>query len=170
MELLAEMEALKQEREQAEEAQRRAERLARESEELLKAVLNYAPTPIHVTTPEGRYRLVNRAWENAFGLTREQVLGRLRTEVLPQEAADYFNGITRQVLQTGKTMTLEERSDMDSESRFFLGIKFPLRDQEGGIDAVGGISTDITELQRVQRALRHSENHYRTLLDNLPDV
>jgi two-component system cell cycle sensor histidine kinase/response regulator CckA len=169
-ELLAEVEALKQERSQAEEAQRRAERSAQETEELLKAVMTYAPTPIHVTTPEGRYRLVNRAWENAFGLSREKVLGRLRTEVLPREAAEYFNTITLQVLQSGNTMTLEERSDIDVESRFYLGVKFPLRNSEGGIDAVGGISTDITELQRVERALRHSETHYRTLLDNLPDV
>src|SRR5690348_10419167 len=45
--------------------------------------LDHSPAPIYVTSADGRYLLVNRAWEELFRRRRADVLGRPADEVIP---------------------------------------------------------------------------------------
>ena len=48
---------------------------------------------------------------------------------------------------------MEDSIGDGDDERTFLSVKFPLRDLEGRVYAVGGVSTEITELRRAQRAV-----------------
>jgi PAS domain S-box-containing protein len=46
----------------------------------------------------------------------------------------------------------------------------PLRDPEGNVTAILGISRDITSLKKAEDALRSSERQYRSIIDNVQDM
>src|SRR3954470_18128861 len=54
----------------------------------LRAVLDNTPAAIFLKDPDGRYLLVNRAFERLHGQPAVDLLGKLDGEVLPPEAAD----------------------------------------------------------------------------------
>ena len=52
----------------------------------------------------------------------------------------------------------------------FLVTKYPVTDSTGEIVGVGGISIDITERRRSERALQRSQQQVRQLLEAAPDA
>ncbi|MGZ3649475.1 MAG: sensor histidine kinase, partial [Syntrophales bacterium] len=60
----------------------------------------------------------------------------------------------RQVIETGRAVEFEEYSQLKDRSITWLTTKFPLRDAQGRIYAVAGISADITARKQAEEALR----------------
>jgi PAS domain-containing protein len=59
--------------------------------------------------------------------------------------------------EAGRALEFEEHTQLNGRSITWLTTKFPLRDAQGKVYAVAGMSTDITERQRAEQALRASE-------------
>jgi signal transduction histidine kinase len=55
-------------------------------------------------------------------------------------------------------------------THWFHTVKFPLRDAAGHIDAVGGISLDVTDRRRAEEAARHSAERLEALSRRLVEV
>lgn len=132
---------------------RRQLRLVRRSEQRLQDVLDQSPTAVYLTGLDGRYTLVNRAWEAATGRRREEVLGRRADEVWPPDVA--AAGIARraQVAGSGKTAEALIRGPAAQE-RQFVESTFALTDPDGQTYRVGGIATDVTEQLRAKEQER----------------
>jgi PAS domain S-box-containing protein len=130
-----------------------------------------APVLAFAKDRDGRYLYVNRAWLELTGLTSEQVLGRTDHELFPEEFADGYVRNDRRVLETGETIDVEEIAEVEGK-RSVVGYstKFPLKEPDGTIYAVGGIVVDITERHAAQEALRRSEAGYRDLIEHSPDA
>ena len=62
---------------------RRAEAERQASEERLQAIIDNSPALIIVKDTQHRYLLVNRRWEELFGVRADQAVGRTSEEVLP---------------------------------------------------------------------------------------
>jgi signal transduction histidine kinase len=62
------------------------------------------------------------------------------------------------VIMSGETVVIEELLHRGTETTTFLSVKFPLRDLDGRVYAVGGIATDITELRDAQRELAEANS------------
>jgi light-regulated signal transduction histidine kinase (bacteriophytochrome) len=60
-------------------------------------------------------------------------------------------------MQAGRALEFEERSELPGRSITWLTTKFPLRDAQGKIYAVAGISADISQRKQAEEALRKSE-------------
>ena len=61
------------------------------------------------------------------------------------------------MLDSGELDQFEGQTQFPSGARTFLTTKFPLRDQDGRIYALCGVSTDITEQKRAEARLRVSQ-------------
>ncbi|OOG28774.1 histidine kinase [Thioalkalivibrio denitrificans] len=120
----------------------------------LQEILDNTTAVIFVKDREGRYLLVNRRFLEVVGRTAEQVLGRPETEVVPRGVAERFRENDRRVFERGEPVEFEETYRLPDGEHSFLSLKFPLRDADGRIYAVCGISTDITARKRTEEALR----------------
>jgi PAS domain S-box-containing protein len=103
---------------------------------------------------EGRYLLVNREIERAFGISQEQIKGKTDSEIFPPEEAAKYRANDLKVLRAGLTMEFEEIALLEDGPHTSIVHKFPLFDTHGNIYATGGVATDITERVRAEEELQ----------------
>jgi PAS domain S-box-containing protein len=146
------------------------ERGLRETEATLLAILDHAPTSIYAKDPRGRYLFINQAFGQSIGLTRGDVVGRTDAELLPPEAAEVCAVSDRQVLASRQPVISDEELPHVDGPHIYQTFKFPLPDAQGRLMAVGGISTDVTEVRRVQRERDEAREHLRRVVTHLPII
>jgi PAS domain S-box-containing protein len=107
---------------------------------------------------EGRYSLVNKEFQKRFGLTERQVIGKTDDEIFSPEQAAEFRASDRQVRDAGVSIETEDTAQYVDGPHVSIVSRFPIPDRKGGIAAIGGVATDITERRRVrQERERHAE-------------
>ena len=116
-----------------------------ESQSRLRSILDHAPAVIYLIDLDGRFVVINDELEKILGVPREQALGKLREEVLPADAAAQHRANDLKVLRDGTSITFEETVLRPDGEHVYRSVKFPLRNPEGRIYGVGGISTDVTD-------------------------
>ncbi len=129
---------------------KRAERQLQDSEAKLQAVLNFAPSVIYVKDLEGRHTLVNQAFLKLFGCTTADIIGKTNHEFFPTEVADRIQANDQAVLSDGKIRQVEEEILIGDTIHTFLSNKFLLRNGNGQPYAIGGISTNITNIKQAE--------------------
>jgi len=109
----------------------------------------------------------NKASEELFGYSREDVLGKNDYDFLPREQAKYLRAKDRQVLAGGQLVEIPEAplNTPHLGERLIRTQKVPLLDETGTPRYLLGISQDITESKRAEEGLRESERHYRQILE-----
>jgi PAS domain S-box-containing protein len=133
------------------------EKRLQETQKLLTSFLDNAPMPVHVCSPEGRLRLVNREWERVIGRSRDEVIGKCPEDLFPLEAARGFQLQNRAVMKSDTQVVTEEHVEFPSGALWFYTTKFPVRDSNGKVEALGGISLDITEQKGIEKELREAK-------------
>ena len=132
----------------------RAAAALRESTALLQTIAASTPELIVAKDRECRVMMINAAALEAMGLARDQVLGRREIDVFGEsEQTRRVLESDRQVMDTGKTLSVEETLATSAGGRTFLVTKSPLRDEDGLLLGLVSVATDITERKRAQREL-----------------
>ena len=148
----------------------RVETVLSESEERIHAILENSPNMIFLKDTEGRYLLVNREFQRVLHLSQEQIKGKTDTEVFPPGQAAAFRANDLEVLRARVPMEFEEAALYDDGPHTSIVHRFPLFDSHGGMYAIGGIVTDITERKRAEEARRHSEEQHRMVVETATDA
>jgi PAS domain S-box-containing protein len=165
------MEMLHAARRRSEASSREARRHQEErerSEDRLRAIADNSPSVIFLKDREGHYLLANRQLEVLTGMTVKQILGRRDCDIFPEETARHFGANDRIVLEGGRAIEGEEILEQEDGTHTYLSVKFPLRDPDGSVYAVGGIATDITGRKRAKQELQASERRFRALCQCSP--
>lgn len=117
-----------------------------ESQERLQLVVENTPDAIYVKDAEGRFLLVNSAAAALTGHVPDEVLGRSVEELYPPESARQMRAVDQTVMDTGRTVSLEETIRLPSGvEKVFLTTKYPYRSADGRVRGAMGISHDITD-------------------------
>ncbi|MDA0180545.1 PAS domain-containing protein [Solirubrobacter phytolaccae] len=124
----------------------------------LRAVLDNTTAAIFLKDTEGRYLLVNRAFERLHGKPAAQLIGKYDRDVLPGEVADRMRVDDLRVMSSRDPIELQEEVTHGETTRTFLSVKFPLIDDiSGDLYGVGGVATDITHHVRLEARLREAQ-------------
>lgn len=103
----------------------------------------------------GRYTFVNAPFCQRLGRAREAIIGHDDHQLLDPKEAERIQDQERRVLDLGETLEQEETRTLASsgETRVYWTVRKPMWDARGRIIGLCGVSTDITELQRLREEL-----------------
>ena len=138
-----------------------------------KSVVDNMPAHVHLRDRSGRFILVNRQYEEFYGVTNDFVRGKtlheinfaVRFDVAPDENV----ALDRQVIEEDRIIELEFDVTRDGELRNLSDVKFPIKDHSGEIIAVGGIELDITERKMAAAALQEAYGIIKDQRDRMED-
>lgn len=130
----------------------RAEAARSRTEQQLQAILDNSSTIIFLKDLQSRYILVNRRYEELFHLSQAQIAGKSDFDVFPSDIAARFVENDKQVLTSGRALAVEEHAPLDDGLHSYISVKFPIRNGDGQVAGLCGISTDITERKLLEAA------------------
>jgi PAS domain S-box-containing protein len=103
----------------------------------------------------GRLLLVNPAYLAAVARAEDEVIGRTSLELaVDPDAGRAKTEHDHTVIESGRSLTVEESFPGPGEPRIYLTTKSPLRDEQGRVVGLVGVATDITDRKRAERALQ----------------
>jgi PAS domain S-box-containing protein len=138
--------------------------------DLLQAIADNTEAVIYAKDLQGRYLLANRRFLEQFHVGSDAVIGKNDSELFPPDTASALRSVDRRVVVAKAPVTEEEVVPNDDGPRTYLSVKCPLRDRDGRVLGVFGISTDITERKHSEDALRASEERTRLIIDAALDA
>ncbi len=133
---------------------KRTEIALKESEILLKNMINNTTAVIYLKDTQGRYILINHQYEKLFNITNEEARGKTDLDIFPQDIATQFMNNDKKVLDSGRVVEIEEVAPFDNKLHTYISVKFPVYAENGKPFGVGGISTDITERKEAEEKLK----------------
>ncbi|MBD5803613.1 Cyclic di-GMP phosphodiesterase Gmr [Azoarcus sp. Aa7] len=145
------------------------DRALRENERKLATILESVDADIYMKDRDGRYLFANRKVRERFGLAEEEIVGYGDEKFFDAATAARMRTGDEQVLKEGQLLRTEEtiRNRKDGSAATCLTVKLPLRDENGEIYALCGISTDITERKNMEDQIRRLG--FYDSLTNLPN-
>jgi PAS domain S-box-containing protein len=128
-----------------------------ESQARIRAFLDNSPNVFFLKDMAGRYLVASKEFEKALKTTEREIFGKRDDELFSLEQAAAFRANDLQVIEAGTPMEFEEVSMLEDGPHTSIVHKFPLKDAEGNVYAVGGIATDITERKKAEEELFRKE-------------
>jgi PAS domain S-box-containing protein len=144
---------------------KRIEEALRGSEEQLRLITDSLPVLISYVDSEQRYRFVNKAYEDWYGLSREEIYGRHIEEVLGEAAYRVMRGHVEGVL-SGRQVTYEMLLPYKSGgARYVSAMYVPNFDEQGKVKGFFALVTDITEKRKAEEQLVKYREHLEELVE-----
>lgn len=136
----------------------RANEALRGSEEKLRTVITNVPVILSSLNRDGVYTLLEGKGLDALGVDREGLIGHSAFDIFRDEP-EVIAGVQRALQGEALTM-LVPAGPRILEARMFPVVN------DGTVDGIIAVATDVTEDRRVQQALRESEERLRTVVTN----
>jgi PAS domain S-box-containing protein len=146
-------------------------KLAEAENARLAQIVNSSGDAIFSTTRDGLISTWNAGAERMFGYAAEEINGKHFSILVPEARRSDLSSIRARLFQ-GEALLPHENDSVrkDGSNLPVLLTLSPLRDEKGSVTGVSVIARDITERQQTQEALRKSEEKYRSIVSNIPDV
>jgi PAS domain S-box-containing protein len=148
---------------------RAAEEALRKSERMLQTIIDAEPECVKLLDENANLLFMNRAGlEMLEADSLEQVKGRCVCPMVGSEHQPAFFELTRRVFHGGSGTLLFEMVGLKGRRLWLETHAVPLRDEQGRVVAVLGVTRDVTEQRRAEAALRSSETRFRSIIESSP--
>ncbi|WP_321505441.1 PAS domain S-box protein [uncultured Methanoregula sp.] len=149
---------------------KRAEEALRESEERYRQFFKTTRDSVFITTPGGKWIDCNDALVETLGYnSHEEIMGTPVASVYehPEERETFLKRVKREGFVKEHHLKFKRRDGTILEA---LVTIVPLKNPDGSLKVFVGTVRDITEHQRMVRALRESETRYRHIFESFEDL
>jgi two-component system CheB/CheR fusion protein len=144
------------------------QRQLRNSEKRMTSIMENAFALISVKDTLGRYEYVNCRFQEYFGTTANELIGRTDFQLLPDGQASQIRERDLAVLASGQSVESEETLMLAGGEHTFIVLRFVLLSDDGVVAGLCTKSTDITERKRREACLIQRESFLRDALASLP--
>jgi len=141
------------------------ERIVAESEKRLREIIDNSPAAIYLKDLNRKFILVNKTTEMNHGKIEKEIIGKTLSDLFPDhpKAVEVYENNDRKVIESGRFMEFEEQAVLADGLHTYLSLKFPLKDLDGKVYAMCGISTDITYR-------KNDADKFIAILESAPDA
>ena len=136
----------------------------------LQLFINSVPAYISFVDADERYRLVNRNYEQYFGLPADRIEGRRLRDIQTPEAYAEMEPHIRKALAGGPVRYQSNPTGPGGDSRWFDVQYVPRRRGDGAVSGFFALVFDITETKRSEIALHDSRSRLDSILNSMEDV
>lgn len=135
----------------------------------LRAFVRALPQLAWMKDRDGRYLLCNPLFEQFFGATEADIVGKTDFDFVDASLAGFFRQKDLEAMAADGPRVNEEWITYASNGRVALleTTKLAVRDAHGNVIGVIGVANEITERRRLEDAMRASEARYRTLIEKI---
>lgn len=138
----------------------------RRREAQIREVIENSPAAVYLKDPESRYLMVNREFLDRLNLTAHDVIGNTAEDLFSKRDAANIMAQDKAVLTERRARTFEVNTVYpEDDIRAEMVVKFPILGDDGAVAGLGGVSTDITELNQARQAVRQVEKRYREFFE-----
>lgn len=139
-----------------------------QSQHRFRTVIDTLPQGIFLKDLDSTYLTCNQSHASMLGLASpKDIIGCRDEDFFPPELAKKYQADDQKVLQSRKTIDIEEASIKDGQEIVVQTVKTPMYDEHGSPIGTLGIYWDITERKRTEQALAEHEHKLRLLFDNM---
>ena len=150
---------------------KRAEKALQESEERFRSLVENATVGIYRATPEGHIVMANPALVRMLGYKNLEELVARKIEEQGFEPSDSRRVFRESMERDGEVRGLEAAWTRQDGSVIFVRESARVVRADTGQELYyDGIVEDITERKRAEEGLRQSEEKYRSIVLNIPEV
>jgi len=170
--LIQELASLKQkiaDLERTESERKRAEEALREREEQYRILAENSPSMIFLLDAQGNVLIVNEKSAAQFGMKPDAMTGRNVRDLFPERIAEQHMQAIKKVIRDGEMIHRELSEPFPTGERWIDARIVPVRNKNGTIIAVLGISHDITDRKQAEEALRESEERMKAIFESVQD-
>lgn len=123
---------------------------------ILEGAFSQSPDFLYVKDRDSRFLAVNANMATLYHAGNPAgLIGRSDFDVMPRSVAEQLFIAEQEMMRSGKPIV---DSFEHIEDRFLLASKVPLRDREGRVIGLAGVTRDITERTALENELRESKN------------
>jgi len=152
---------------------RQAEAALAVERDLLQALMDNIPDTIYFKDTASRFTRINRAQVSVLGVAaQEAAIGKSDLDFQDSELARSFYEEEQRIIDSGEPLInrIEFNPTPDGQPRWFSATKVPIKDPNGRVIGIVGVSRDITERKQVEDTLAAERDLLQALMDNIPDL
>ena len=151
--------------------QKRMEAALNHERGLWQTLLDTSPDKIYFKDTQSRFIKCSQSQARDFGKkSPDEMVGRTDFDIFDESHARPAFEDEQEIIRTGRPIIAkEEREDYkDGHVTWVTSTKMPMRDADGRVVGIMGISRDITERKQAEEALHRSREEFKDLFDNAP--
>jgi diguanylate cyclase (GGDEF)-like protein/PAS domain S-box-containing protein len=140
--------------------------------DLLLAALAQAPEFFYVKNAQSQFAAVNQSVANLHGFNQPaEMIGKTDYDLAPQGRAQDLFDAEQDLLSSGAPLLTfeEELHDGAGKARWYITSKVPLRDGDGVLIGLAGVTRDVTEDKAIRAELEASRNLMSYALTEMSD-
>ncbi|MDR3557416.1 MAG: PAS domain S-box protein [Syntrophobacteraceae bacterium] len=135
----------------------------------VQTLIDAIPFPVFYKDTERKYLGCNSEFEQAFGVKREQLLGKTTFDCYPEDLAKVYDHFDRLALTSHEDQVFESQMETPGGVRRDMVFhRAVFKAPDGRVGGIIGVAEDITERNHAEAQLRESEEKFFIAFHHAP--